>query len=154
MASLIDLHLEYHKMRTSSPLEFATHLSILNIGHAFNRNSICKIQPRAVHHNIYLCLLGPSGLSLKTTAQEDVATPLIPTKYQGTKSFSPQGMLRHLEDQPNSNFPLGEFSTALRGIKMGGNMADFKEISNDIWKCPPYYNKRFRELLFSIVTTR
>jgi len=129
-------------MRTSSPTAFADHLFVQALGHVLGRKSFCSIQPRAVHMNIYLCLLGKSGKALKTTAQEDITTPIIPDRYVGPKSFSPQGLLRELEESPNLNCPMGEFSTVLRGIKKGGNMADFKEIANDLLKCPDKYDKR------------
>jgi len=143
MTSFLDLYLQYHNMRSSPGTElFAKHLCIQQIGHTLGRDASCRVRPDAVRHNSYLCGLGPSGNSLKSTSQEQILKPLTPTKYLGPSSFSPQGLLRYLEDTPNTICHMGEFSTVLRGIKMGGNMADFKEISNELWDCPNIYDKR------------
>ena len=139
---LIELYLDYHKLRTASPLNYGRHLIIQTIGQSFGRDTINSIAPRAVHHNTYLCLLGQSSKSMKTTSQEELIEPLIPPAYIGTKNFSPEGLLRALEDHPHKLCPMGEFSIALRGIKMGGHMANFKEISNDLFNCPTKYEKR------------
>ena len=92
------------------------------------RKSKCSIQPRAVHFNINNALIGLSGKSLKTTAQMDIMNPIIPKKHRGPTSFSPEGLLRELQDQPHLLCSMGEFSTVLRGIKGGGQMVRFKEI--------------------------
>ncbi|MHA1492323.1 MAG: DUF3987 domain-containing protein, partial [Promethearchaeota archaeon] len=142
MTTLLDLYIEYHKMRTDSPKTFATHLGIQLIGHSLGRDSFCSTRPRGVRFNVELCLLGQSGKAMKSTAQEDIQVPLIPSSHKGTKSFTPEGLLREMELKPQILCPMGEFSTVLRGIKMGGHMANFKEITNDLFNCPYEYNKK------------
>lgn len=131
----------YQNLRTNAPPVFAEHLAVQTLGHALGRNSINEIQPRAVHHNIYLSLLGKSGKSKKSTAQEDIMMPLYPPKYKGSAHFSPEGLLRKLGEQPQLICPLGEFSSFLRGIRKGNYMETFKEISNELFTCPPAFEK-------------
>lgn len=144
MTKLIDTWVEYHKRRTNSPEVYATHLAIMKFGHCLGRNTINQIQPKAVRHRINLLLLGKSGKALKTTAQtllEDVTTNEVKT----SNTFSPEGLLRSLEEQPEAITFAGEFSTIMRNIKNGGNMANFKEISNDLSGCPKEYTKRLTD---------
>ena len=136
----IDLFKVYQNARTNAPEIYGIHLSIQLIGHTLSRNSICNIQPRAVTHNINLCLLGPSGCK-KSTAQEIIEN-IYPDDVKGTKHFTPEGLLRLLEEQPQTICPLGEFSTLLRGIKDSSYLVNFKEISNDLFNCPSIYKKR------------
>ena len=134
-------YLEYHKMRTDSPEVFGIHLAIQLIGHSFGPYIINKIRPRAVHHNIYNCLLGQSGKSMKSTSMDEVAIGLYPPSYIGPNGFSPEGLLKKLQDYNFLMCPLGEFSTILRSLIHGGNMANFKEIANDLWGCKAPYIK-------------
>jgi len=146
MLSLIDFYLAYQNIRTNAPPEFGLHLMIQTLGHSLGRDSICAIQPRAVNMNTYLGLFGPSGKGRKTTSQETIMMPLVPLEYRGTSNYSPEGLLSSLSEQPQLLAPLGEFSTFLRGIKVGGNMANFKEITNDLYGCPEYYTKRLSKM--------
>ena len=138
---MLSLYMKYHRLRTDAPIMFGYHLGIQLIGHSLGRNSYCAVRPRAVHFNTDILLLADSG-DMKSTAQEEVMEPLIPIKHRGDKTFSPQGLMRILEEQSQLLVPMGEFSTILRGIVGGGNMCDFKEISNDLYGCPPIYSKR------------
>lgn len=140
--SLIDLYLQYHKMRTNSPENYGRHLCIQLIGHSLGRDSYCSIRPRAVHFNTNVCLIGDSGKVMKSTGQEEVMFSLIPAKYRGPSNFTPQGLMRELSDASQLLCPMGEFSTYLRGIYNGGYMADFKEIVNDLFNSPDTYSKR------------
>lgn len=140
MASFIDVYTFYHSLRTCSPKAFATHLCIQAIGHVLGRDSVNLIQPRAVHHNSNVVLMGRSGVK-KSTAQEDTMVPLYPDDIVGPKSFSPEGLLREMGDNPSLICPLGEFSLITGGIKKGSYMSSFKEISNDLFTCPMYYIK-------------
>lgn len=139
---LIEAYEQYQDLRTSAPKIFATHLFIQLLGHSLGRKSHCRIQPASVRHNTYLGLNGPSGVTKKTTAQSTVLRPLIPLDNLGNVTFSPQGLLRDLEEKPQLICPLGEFSTLLRGIKTGGYVSEFKEIANDLFTCPEAYIKR------------
>jgi hypothetical protein len=143
--NLIEAYIRYQDLRTSSPKEYGAHLIIQLLGHSLGRESVCRIQPKAVHHNIYLSLMGKSGVTRKTTAQDTILTPLIPIKNLGTKHFSPEGLLKSLENQPQLLCPLGEFSTLLRGIKAGGYLSNFKEIANDLFNCPEIYKKKLKK---------
>jgi len=142
--NLIEAYMRYQDLRTSSPKKYGAHLMIQLLGHSLGRESVCRIQPKAVHHNIYLALMGKSGLTRKTTAQDTILSPLIPIENLGTKHFSPEGLLKDLEKQPQLLCPLGEFSTLLRGIKAGGYVSNFKEIANDLFNCPNTYTKKLK----------
>jgi len=150
--SFIDAYGVYHNMRTVAPKQFGVHLAIQLLGHSMGRNSFCRIQPRAIHMNTYLGLNGPSGRGKKTTAQNDVASPLIPYEFRGYSSYSPEGLMRALSETHNVNAPLGEFSSTLRSIKMNGNMSNFKEITNDLWDVPSSYKKKLTNELYELDT--
>jgi hypothetical protein len=61
MTTLIDAWVDYHKKRTNSPEVYAKHLAIMQFGHCLGRNTINRIQPKAVRHRMNLLLLGKSG---------------------------------------------------------------------------------------------
>lgn len=145
MTDFIELYIQYQNLRSSTSKLFGKHLCVQLLGHSMGRKSKCVIQPRAIHLNTNVCLLGLSGRSLKTTAQMDILEPLIPKNHKGPSSFSPEGLLRELQDQPHLICPLGEFSTTLRSVKNGGNMVRFKEICNELFTCPDVYTKRLSD---------
>jgi hypothetical protein len=150
--SFIDVLVEYHALRSFSPEIFARHLSIQLLGHAMGWKSFNRTYPpRGLIHNSYIALLGQSGKSKKTTAQDNICN-LIPTQYLGSSLFSPEGLLQEMSDLNNGKennpgrsqliCPMGEFSTVLRSIKNGGNMSNFKEISNDLYSQRREYTKK------------
>jgi len=141
---VIEIYTKYHDLRTVSSKEYAKHLCIQEIGHSLGRKSANLIQPKPIRHNTYLCLIGQSGVSKKTTAQSDVLLPCVPQDTVGGQSFSPEGLLRELEENPHLISFLGEFSTLLRSIKGNGHMSRFKEIANDLWSCPWVYKKTLK----------
>jgi len=143
--TFIDTFLEYFNMRTNSPKIYGTHLAIQMLGHAMGNNTVCLMQPSAVNHNIYLALIGQSGKAMKTTAQQEIVAPLYPNEVVGDNSFSPEGLLRALQENPHLICHLGEFSQLLGGMKRGGYMSNLKEISNEIFSCPSTYKKRLTD---------
>lgn len=139
---LIDILVDYHKMRTYSPEIYAKHISIQMIGHALGWQSFNpNLPPRGVVHNSYICLIGKSGKTKKSTAQNDTIGNLYPRYVQGPTYFSPAALLKALSKKPNMMCQMGEFSQILRSIKYRGNMSDFKEITNDLFTRKNYYNK-------------
>lgn len=139
--TFIGIYEKYHNLRTNAPRSFATHFIIHLLGHAIGFNTVHLIQPNAVHHNGYLALLGTSGLSRKSTSQ-DIAENVYLEDAKLPKGFSPQGFLKALNERPHGILFMGEFSTLLRGIKGNSNTADFKEIANDLHRCPVVYQKK------------
>jgi len=138
-----DILVEYHKSRTYSPEIYAKHLAIQQIGHMLGwKSTNTTVPPRGVSHNTYIAILGQSGKSKKSTAQNDTIGKLYDNTYLGPSSFSPEGLLKHMSDQPQMYCPLGEFSTILRSIKQGGHMSRFKEISNDLFTRRDSYVKK------------
>ena len=148
--NFIKLYEQYQNLRTASPPVFGKHLAIQCLGHSLGRDSINKIQPRAIRHNTNLVLLGPSGRSMKTTAQEEIMLPLYPQEHKGPSHFSPEGLLTSLSRQPQLICPLGEFSTILGGIRKGNYLENFKEISNELFTCPETYIKQLSSSEYSI----
>lgn len=139
--SFIGQYTTYQNLRTNAPLTYGTHIAINMLGHCMGRKTVNRIQPNAVHHNIYLILLGKSGKARKSTAQ-DIGRTVYPQETAMPDGFSPEGYLSALSEQPQGMGWLGEFSTLLRGINQGGYMANFKEILNDLFGCPLIYQKR------------
>lgn len=144
MSDIINLYEQYQALRTDAPTEFGTHLFIQTIGHALGRKSINAIQPRAVRHNSYICLLGKSGVGRKSTAQEDIWGNIIPKDFIGGSGGSPAGFLRKLQENPQRIFPLGEFSKILTNIRSGGYMTEMKEDFNDMFSCPHEFSKTLK----------
>ena len=141
--NLIDLFVEYHKLRTYSPEIYAKHVTFSILGHSFGQESFNGyLPPRGVIHNSYLCLIGKSTISKKTTVQDETIGALIPPEFKGPQSFSPEGLLKEMSNIPQLICPMGEFSTVLRSIKFGGNMANFKEIANDLFTKKDVYIKQ------------
>jgi hypothetical protein len=141
--NLLDLLVRYHEARTYSPKIYATHLAVQLLGHSLGPGSInINRPPRGVTHNSYICLLGKSGKTKKSTAQNDTIGRLYPDNVVGPASFSPEGLLKIMKDNPSIYCPMGEFSTVLRSIKYGGNMSNFKEIANDLSTSRSIYSKK------------
>jgi hypothetical protein len=139
--SLLDIYQYYHKMKTIAPGNYGNHLCIQFAGHSLGVRSSFLIQPSARKFNSYIALIGVSGGSKKTTSQEAILKPLIPQNHLGPNSFSPEGLLRVLEEQSWLICNMGEMSTLLRSINKGGNLSNFKEISNDLLSCPNVFRK-------------
>ena len=150
MASFLDCIISLHRMRTNSPECYAKDLGMQLLGHSLGRDSVNSLAPDVIRHNSYECLVGCSGRSKKTTAQNQVET-LTPVLYKGSKSFSPEGLLRNMETRPRIYVQMGEMSTVLRSMKAGGNMSNFKEIANDLWNCPNDYTKYLVSKEYSVV---
>ena len=141
--SFIGRFTKYIDTRTNAPPPYATNLCILLLGNAMGWKTVNRMQPKAVHHNINLLLMGPSGRARKSTAQE-LAKDVYLSEFSMPDGFSPEGYLKHLSTTAGSQGIgyLGEFSTFLRGINNGGPLANFKEITNDLYSCPEMYVKR------------
>jgi len=140
--SFVDFYVYYHSMRTAASVEYAKHLIINTIGHAFGRNTVHLIQPGAVRHNMYTALIGESSSTMKTTAQEEVLGDVDSKKKLLSKEFSPEGLLKELEDDSSKKLHMGEWSKLLRAMNHGGHMAKFREMSNEFLSCPELYVKK------------
>lgn len=138
----IGFYLDYQDLRTNAPKQYGIHFCIQLMGLFSGRKTINEIQPNSVNHNTYICPIGESGVSRKTTSQ-DIARS-IGSCYQDyilPDTYSPEGLLRTLSTQPRGILYGGEFSTLLRGIKGNNYLASFKEISNELHRSPEIYKK-------------
>ncbi len=149
MGSFIEFYVKYHESRTAASPDFARHLIINKLGHAMGRRSIHLIQPSAIRHNMYTCLLGESGNTMKTTAQEILENVDVAEKSMA-KDFSPEGLLLGLGEDPEQTLHFGEWSRLLRSMKHGGHMSKFREISNELISCPVDYSKKLVKVTHSI----
>ncbi len=139
--SFIGRYEYYQDLRCDAPRVFATHLSIQMLGHIIGYESLNMTQPDEMHHNVFLFLIGPSGKARKTTSQ-NIAKKVYPRETKMPDGFSPEGFLKELSQHPQAMAWLGEMSQLLRGIKQGGQMAKFMEITNELHGCPEDYKKR------------
>lgn len=139
--SFLGYFLRYINKCTNADPKFAVHMGLHLLGIAVGVNTTHRIQPKPIHHNTYVLLLGSSTTARKTTVQ-DLAMNLASQDMMLPTDFSPEGFLQDLEKTPQGVAPLGEISSLLRSIKNGGYMSKFKEIQNELHGCPPVYSRR------------
>jgi len=139
--SFIGRYCYYQNLITNAPFQFSQHLIIALLGHVMGRDTVNRIQPKAVPHNIYLLLVGPSGKARKSTAQEN-AKNIYVQETELPDGFSPEGLLKAMAETPKGIVWPAELSELLRGIIQGGPKATFKEIANAMHGCPHAYKKR------------
>lgn len=137
----IGFYTYYQNLRTNAPSQYGVHFCIQLMGQAVGRKTMNYIQPFAVRHNTYLCLIGESGTSKKTTSQDLAKRCCNQTKILPVDSFSPEGLLKALSYQPGGLAFNGEFSVLLRGIQGQGYLASYKEISNELHRSPDKYER-------------
>lgn len=147
--SFVGMACDYYRMSTDAPLAYceATALSIL--GHSLGREVVHLIQPKAVYHNSYVCLVGKSTKSRKTTVQE-LGQDLYNEEMWLPNESSPEKLLENLSGKPQGFCWLGEFSKILKGIKSGGYMATIAETYNDLFNCPRRYVRDLVKGTFTI----
>ena len=124
--SLIDMYLYYHKQRTSASLRYAKHCGLQLIGHSMGRNSMCWIAPNGIHFNTQIILMGKSTKSLKSTSTDDVEQKLVPMIYRGPDDFTPQGLLKSMEEQEGTSSVLlnqHEFQIIIKKVTQTGGGA-------------------------------
>lgn len=139
--SFIGRYCHYQNLITNAPFQYSQNLIIALLGHVMGRNTVNRIQPKAVHHNVYLLLVGPSGKARKSTAQEN-ARDIYVQETELPDGFSPEGLLKEMAEKPKGIIWPAELSELLRGIIQGGPKATFKEIANAMHGCPHAYKKR------------
>jgi len=111
------------------------------LGHAMGYNSINLIQPKEVHHNMNVLLIGPSTLSRKTTVQ-DLTRELYPYEKFLPEESTPERFIAELSDDSSRIFAMGEFTGLLKQIKRGSYMSPLVEIMNDLFNCPRRYVRK------------
>ena len=134
----------YYSYSTDAPSQFGEILSIQLLGHAMGYDAVHAIRPRAVHHNLYITLVGESTLSRKSTSQ-DLGRDLYPLERTLPEESSPEQFVVDLSEQNELLQFLGEFSGLLKGVnRQGGYMSRFVELYNDLHGCPKRYLRKLR----------
>lgn len=133
---------KYAKYSTDAPIEFTEVTALQVLGLALGPGVVCRIQPKAVYHNMYIALVGQSTLTRKDTIQEIVGEDIVPCSMKLPKGGSPEGFLEALADLGGIGIQfMGEWSEELKGIKGGGYMETFAEVKNNLFNCKPYSRK-------------
>lgn len=138
----IQTYIDYHRESTDAPIKYAKLLGAQLLGHAMGRDSIHLIQPKPVHHNLFLTLIGDSTLTRKDTSQ-DLAKGVYPTELSLPQEFTPEQFEKELEEQPESIGWLGEFTHFLKQIDRK-YMTGIVEIINRLYVNPPEYRRAIR----------
>jgi len=139
--SFLQMFEEYYRSHTDASIRYGRLASIQLIGHAMGYHSFHLIQPREVHHNMNLLLIGPSTLSRKTTVQ-NLARELYPNEKFLPEESSPERFIAELSDNPSRIFPMGEFTGLLKKVKNGSYMSPMVELLNDLFNCPRRYTRK------------
>jgi hypothetical protein len=134
----------YHRLSTDAPKPYGQVLGCQLLGHALGYNTINLIQPNAVHHNCYSCLVGLSTISRKTTSQE-LGSDIYPYERWLSAEISPEQLIVQMSKRPERFQWLGEFTDILKGITGGGYMARTAELYNHLHGCPRIYVREIRE---------
>lgn len=138
--SYIDLAKTYFRLSTDAPPRYGETTALGILGHSVGRETIHLIQPKAVFHNSYVLLIGPSTLARKTTIQ-DLGKDFYSRKRWLPNETSPEKLIMNLSKKPEGYCWMGEFSKLLKGIKGHGYMATMAETYNDLFTCPDYYSR-------------
>jgi uncharacterized protein DUF3987 len=140
--SFLGIAKKYAKYTTDAPMEFTEITALQDLGLALGPDVVCRIQPKAVHHNMYVALMGQSTLARKNTVQENIGEDIVPSNMRLPKGGSPEGFLEALDDMGGRGIQyMGEWSEELKGIKSGNYMATFAELKNNLFNCQPYSKK-------------
>ena len=136
----VDLAKLYFSLSSDAPIEYGEATALGILGHALGRGVIHLIKPKAVFHNSYILLVGPSTLSRKTTVQELAQEIYCEDRWLPNES-SPEKLLVNLSENPEGFVWMGEVSKLLKGIRSRGYMATMAEGLNDLFNCPKKYER-------------
>jgi hypothetical protein len=141
--SFLDKYIKYHDLSTDAPLEYGEFLGAQLLGHAMGWNSLHRIRPYFLHHNTYLCIIGDSTLTRKTTAQY-LARQVYPIEFILPEETSPEKLVEELSWGAHKIGFLGEFSGFLKQIGRPSYMSRSVELLNDLFGCPDRYVRSLR----------
>jgi len=125
----------YYDYSTDASPRFGEIMGIQLLGHAMGYDTVNLIQPEAVHHNMYVLLVGDSTLTRKSTSQR-LARKIYPMERQIPFESSPEQLWVEISKVPEAIQFLGEFSGLLKGITRGGWLTRIAEFYNDMHECP------------------
>jgi hypothetical protein len=130
----------YYKYSTDAPFRYGQLVGIQMLGHAMGRETVHLIQPAEVHLNLFLCIVGESTISRKSTSQS-LGKKVYPMERSIPEEMSPEQFLVELSETPEAIQWIGEFTGLLKGVSGKGYMARFVELYNDLHSCEPYHRK-------------
>ena len=107
---------------------------------------------RRLYPNIYLCLIGKSSLSRKTTSAsiqkrilgEYDKNLVLPDQYTGEK------LITYLQDHPTAVFYISEFGGFLRACTEKSYMAGVIELLTELFDCPTHFKRHLQSREYEV----
>lgn len=134
----------YYDYSTDAPPNFGEIMGINLLGHSLGYDAVHLIQPEAVHHNMYVMMLGESSTTRKSTVQW-LGEKCYPIERCLPFESSPEQFWVELSKRNEAMQFLGEFSGVLKSITHGGYMSKYVEYWNDLHRCPPIAKRTLRK---------
>lgn len=135
---------DYYKKSTDARIQYGRAISIQLLGHTLGWETVNLIQPKAVHHNCNVVLIGESTISRKSTVQE-LGQDVFPEERMMLSEPTPERFVGELAKDPQRVQFLGEFTGLIKGINSGSYMSRLAELYNDFHGCPKIYTRGLAE---------
>lgn len=103
------------------------------------RHAVCRMQQSDIYPNLWIFLLGSSTISRKTTVIKHATDFLLDfdASNQMPASFSPEGLIEELCDNPRAWFFKDEVGSLLTSMQKT-YMADARDLFCDLYECRDY----------------
>ncbi len=105
-----------------------------------------------IYPNLYVCLIGPSSTSRKTTTIKPINKILwrINPKYLCADSGTPEGFLDELNEKRQALLIKHEFGAFLSASSKIKYLTEWKPLLTELYDCPQIYTRKIRQNEFSI----
>jgi hypothetical protein len=147
--SFIESYVDYASDLTDAPEIYHQVLGLNLLSLAVGRSPI-SITPNQLYPNMWVVLIGLSGVSRKSSAMKLANSILPEQKKPLPNDFSPESLQQALSEQPQGLIWKEEIGGFLENIKKKDYMSGTADLLCQLFDCPASYNRRLRSINFSL----
>jgi len=145
----IESCIEYASDLTDAPEIYHKFLALNMLSLAVGRKPI-KITPNQLYPNMWVILIGLSGVARKSSAMK-LAPSTLPEDYDALPNeFSPEALQESLQDHSQGLIWKEEIGGFLESIKKKDYMSGMADLLCQLFDCPDKYFKKLRSQEFNL----
>ncbi len=138
--------IEVLNKKTDASLAFKLFCGIVLVGVALGRRIWFPYGGKNLYPNLYVCLLGESGISRKSTCINIVKKVIshFEENLIVSDQYSPERLFKDLSERSQAIFLYSEFAAVLKYFERS-YMVGMKECLTELYDCPPKYRRRLQK---------
>ncbi|MBC7233109.1 MAG: DUF3987 domain-containing protein [Chloroflexi bacterium] len=147
----LDSYIVWANSRTSAPVEYHEGVGLALLSTITQRRLVMRFSHKPLYANLWVCLLGLSGVSKKSTSIGFGRELLIraAADLELSNDFSLEALIAELAKQPCGLFIRDEFSSFLETLKRDYSKG-LKDILAGLYDCPERFKRTLRGETFEL----